>query len=553
MKQFNYQSLMHGSSLKHKIVATSKFNNILIQQQHNIGTSCTTLNNFKSFTISKQLSSSSEVKRICIVGGGAAGLNCTKFAQSKALSLLKSNKNQKIEILLLERKPQCGRKIIMSGGSRCNLIPHESKWLSFKKENDLELKYFSSRPDILFQILKTWPIEQQKVFFEKELKIPLELEVESGKYFPQSNDAKDVLDAFLKSITDKSNERVKVSILNNCDVKGLEKTERGWNVKFSHNDRDNQSVLCKSVVMSTGGLSVINSDGVGVQLLSQLGHSIVPMYPALTPLVSDSKVKLIHKELSGLTIPNVILTVCLENGSERKVIYQMEEPKGFLFTHTGYSGPACLNPSHATIPGLYNFETQRMKDILVENPPQSSSLIEKSQIERLLFHSPAKPPCQLKLYVNWTPLISAQEWDRKFQQAKQKNSKLVLKNFIHKNSEPNFLPIRLVQLITDSLAMSDLLVSRLSNDQRRSIISHLTSFPLDIGGNKGFKMAEVTGGGVDLSQINIPSMESKIHPNLFLCGEVLDAFGRIGGFNFALAWITSRLAGTSCVEQVLTQ
>ncbi|KAG2383517.1 hypothetical protein C9374_004188 [Naegleria lovaniensis] len=484
------------------------------------------ISNAKS-NLSSNSNHSQNTKRLAIIGGGAAGLMSAIFAQTQALQTLQRSKNnlktipQEIEIYVLERKPQCGRKILMSGGTRCNLLPHESKWPKILKNNlnhansnfgnaDLELKYFTTSPELLIEILKTWPIEKQKEFFEKNLKIALELEEETGKYFPESNDAKQVLTSLLQFIQDRNTEQVKVKIMTDCNVNGLEKDEFGnWKISFLNDQEINKSsqypsqyLNCHSVILSSGGLSVINSDGYGIQLLEQLGHEIIPLYPALNPLIYNPEMKHILKELSGVTLPNVTVSVYLKKEHEQVLLYQSLEPKGFLFTHTGYSGPAILNASHATISGLLCQET--LKSIpnpqsSVEDDIRSHSSyakIEKSIIEKLIYKVHTQHDA-VSLHVHWTPQISAQDWDKKFTLAKQQNSKLLLKNFIHKNSEPNFLPIRLVQLITDSVNLSDVPVSQLSLSQKRQIISQLTSFELPYQTNMSFKKAEVTGGGCD--------------------------------------------------------
>jgi predicted flavoprotein YhiN len=89
----------------------------------------------------------------------------------------------------------------------------------------------------------------------------------------------------------------------------------------------------------------------------------------------------------------------------------------------------------------------------------------------------------------------------------------------------------------------DRTIATLRRDERQTLIRLLTRYPLPYTGNEGYQKAEVTGGGVPLNEVNPRTMESRLQPGLFLCGELLDAFGPIGGFNFAWAWVTGRLAG----------
>jgi predicted flavoprotein YhiN len=89
-------------------------------------------------------------------------------------------------------------------------------------------------------------------------------------------------------------------------------------------------------------------------------------------------------------------------------------------------------------------------------------------------------------------------------------------------------------------------LSHLTRDERGRLVETLTHYALPWAGSEGYKTAEVTGGGVPLAEVDSATLESRIAPGLYLCGEILDAFGPIGGYNFLWAWITGRLAGLAC-------
>jgi predicted flavoprotein YhiN len=106
------------------------------------------------------------------------------------------------------------------------------------------------------------------------------------------------------------------------------------------------------------------------------------------------------------------------------------------------------------------------------------------------------------------------------------------------------LPDRLVQrLLAEGDVPNDRVLPQLRRDERARLVALLTRFPLPYSGHEGYRKAEVTGGGVALEMIDARTMQSRLHPGLYFCGEVLDAFGPIGGYNFAWAWATGRLAG----------
>ena len=102
---------------------------------------------------------------------------------------------------------------------------------------------------------------------------------------------------------------------------------------------------------------------------------------------------------------------------------------------------------------------------------------------------------------------------------------------------------RLADALCDETGLVDRKVSQLKGSERAALISLLTKYPLKITGSEGYKKAEVTGGGVPLEELNVSTMEAKGRPGLYLCGEICDVFGRIGGFNFYWAWVSGRLAG----------
>ena len=111
------------------------------------------------------------------------------------------------------------------------------------------------------------------------------------------------------------------------------------------------------------------------------------------------------------------------------------------------------------------------------------------------------------------------------------------------------LPSRLAeQLVAEAGIPADRRASELRREERTALVERLTSYELPWTGDEGYKKAEVTGGGVALEEVDHRTMESRVAPRLFLCGEILDAFGPIGGHNFAWAWATGRLAGLSATS-----
>src|SRR5918993_5215361 len=177
------------------------------------------------------------------------------------------------ETLLVERTKDGGRKILISGGGRCNILParlDESRFVT------------DSSPHLLRRMIRSWPLHEQIAFFEREIGLPLVEEAESGKLFPASQSARDVRDRLFACAHRKG-----VTLLTDTLVTDIQpglSGVGGWLVAR----HDGEPLEADAVILATGGLSVphTGSDGHGLEIAAALGHSINPTYPALTPLVA---------------------------------------------------------------------------------------------------------------------------------------------------------------------------------------------------------------------------------------------------------------------------
>ena len=108
------------------------------------------------------------------------------------------------------------------------------------------------------------------------------------------------------------------------------------------------------------------------------------------------------------------------------------------------------------------------------------------------------------------------------------------------------LPVRLVEALLEDVRVDAAVpLAQLDRESRRLVVDALTRHPLPWTSDEGYAKAEVTGGGVALGEVDPRTLESRLRPGLYICGEILDAFGPIGGYNFAWAWATGRAAGTA--------
>ena len=404
---------------------------------------------------------------VAVVGAGAAGLVASIFAAS-----------QGTDVLLLERTADGGRKILISGGGRCNILPSALAPERFVTD---------SAAHLMRGMLRAWPLHEQRAFFERDVGIPLALEAGSGKLFPLSNRARDVRDGLLACARSRG-----VRVRFDTAVNGLDRSDNGWTLLTSSG-----LIPAERIVLATGGLSVptTGSDGTGLKVAAGLGHRMIPTYPALTPLLGDADASHGHQTLAGVSL-NVRLRA-------RVGTRTIETTGGFLFTHRGYSGPAVLDISH-----------------VITHPPH--------------LRTPAPPHLPHPVIrVQWSPL-DANAWTREFDAPSATMATLLGRH----------LPSRLAEhLMREAGLPDDRRTSGLRRAERTALIERLTAYSLPWTGDEGYRNAEVTGGGVALDEVDSRTLESRRRPGLFLCGEMLDAFGPIGGHNFAWAWATGRAAG----------
>jgi predicted Rossmann fold flavoprotein len=403
---------------------------------------------------------------IVVVGAGAAGLMAAIFA---AIS--------DRQVMLLERTRDGGRKIIISGGGRCNVLPSRLSPRQF---------ITASSPNTLRNMLLAWPLPSQQRFFEEDLGVPLALEQSTGKLFPASNRARDVRDALVAEARRRGVDIRFDSGVRDIVAAGLNK----WNVVLA----DDSMIAAPSVIIATGGLSVpaTGSDGTGLRVLEKLGHTINDTYPALTPLTADPPR---HAVLAGVSL-NVKLTAPLMKRG-------FETEGGFLFTHRGYSGPAVLNISHLAVRS--RLAGQRLQPVLVQ----------------------------------WTEM-NGDAWDGVLREGGSGRIAPLMRRF---------LPVRLADVLLEEAGVDgQRTLAELRREERARLVTVLSRYPLPWTGDEGYRKAEVTGGGVALGEFDPRTLESRLHHGLHVCGEALDAFGPIGGYNFAWAWATGRTAGLGAVR-----
>ena len=320
----------------------------------------------------------------------------------------------------------------------------------------------------------------------EDMGVPLKCE-RGNRVFPVSDKAVDIVDALTHYGTDDGAEvihgRATELIIEDGALKGV-KTE------------DGEEILVDSVIIATGGMSYpqTGSTGDGYELARQAGHTVIEPKPSLVPLTAHEG---FCSELMGLSLRNVGMKV-VDTKKNGKIVY--EDFGEMLFTHFGVSGPMVLSAS--------------------------SHLRE---MEKGRYH----------IFIDLKPALTAEQLDARILRDFSENTN---KDYI--NSLGALLPRKLIPVVVRlSGIKANTKVNQITREERRRLVEILKGFKITVKGFRPIEEAIVTSGGVKVSEINPKTMESKLLPNLYFAGEVIDVDAYTGGFNLQIAFSTGRLAG----------
>ncbi|MBU4366997.1 MAG: NAD(P)/FAD-dependent oxidoreductase [Verrucomicrobia bacterium] len=413
---------------------------------------------------------------VVVVGAGPAGLMA-------ALIAARSGER----VMVFEKLPEPGVRLLVTGGGHCNFTNTLA--------TDDFVRRFGAKRRFVAPAIKALNGNRLRLFFE-ELGVSSH-SPDSFHVFPVSDSARSIRDALRQACRNarvefRFNSRVDSLQISRGHVTGI-LTSRGIE-------------SASRVVLAAGGTSYPSLGGgeSGFRLARLAGHTIVPLCPALVPLVTRETWPV---TLAGVTLPRVAVSLaCQGEAPARSLAFQSEAPRGtatgsLLFTHKGISGPAVLDVSGRVSAALM---TRATVSIMIDLAPDRTIEAWQGHIER---------------------------------SRKEHGAKTVL-SMLAAN-----LPAALVKAV---LARADVpaavSVARLSREQSRKLIMLIKHLPLTITGTEGFGKAMVTKGGINLPEVCPKTLESKRVRGLFFAGEILDIDAPCGGFNLQWAFSSGFLA-----------
>jgi len=412
---------------------------------------------------------------VLVIGGGSAGMMAAGQAAERGA-----------KVLLIEKNDSLGKKLLITGGGRCNVTNAEFDTRTL-------LAKFKESDKFLFSAFSQWSVKETINFFNiREMQTKIEAE---KRVFPVSDKAQSVWDVLVKNL-----KKHNVTILSDSPVTNIKIYDDSKTIA-SVIVKGKKEIRAKSFILATGGKSrpETGSTGDGFVWLKNIGHTVVDSDAALVPLTTSDEWA---KKLAGVSLNGVKISLLQNNVKQDSRIGKI------LFTHVGVSGPTILNMS---------------KD--------ASELLKYGEVIMEIDTLPAFDYGKLNTRL--------QELFKEHDKKKFKNS---LGDLFIGIAGGTALAGALVGLSTID---PDLACNSITREQRLSLVKLLKHLPLHITGLLGVEKAIVTSGGVSLSEIDFKTMQSRIYKNLYLVGDILNIDRPSGGYSLQLCWTTGFVAGNN--------
>ncbi len=407
---------------------------------------------------------------VIVIGGGAAGLTAALSASG-----------QGARVLVLEAAGRVGRKILASGNGRCNLA-------------NVGPASYPGGGAFAQNVLRQCPVSRVLDFFHGLGLVTVE--EDGGRVYPGCGQAAAVLDVLRGAI-----ERRAIEVLCDTPVQRIQPTKWGLRVQTGGKTHDASAVIAACGGMAGGKLG---HDGGAYQLLTDLGHTLTPVKPALSPLMAE---KSAVRGLSGLRLP-AILTLCGQKGQPLGNPFQGEA----LFTDYGVSGVCAM------------------------------------ELARRAGEEKEKTGAWPTLYMDFSPMLGlCPRYYGALDEAWRDPGR-------HLKPMRAFLEDRAHTLPKDALLQGmvpRLLAERLKGQSLPELARSLSAFPVPLTGVRGLEYAQVTAGGIACREFDPDTLRSQLVPGLYAAGEMLDVDGACGGFNLQFAFASGIVAGEQAARTIL--
>ena len=417
--------------------------------------------------------------KVIVIGGGPAGI----------LAAISSAENGN-DVTILEKMNSLGRKLLITGKGRCNItssIPIEEFISNIPGNGRFLYSCFQNytNEDII-NLLKEQHVEVK--------------EERGNRIFPVSDHSQDVLNALIRKLNS-----LKVEIKTNARVKEILVEENGAKKVTGVMLENGEKIKADKVILATGGKSypATGSTGEGYEMAKKLGHSIENIRPSLVPLTVSEKSLKLCKQMQGLSLRNV--GISLIDKENNKTIY--EDFGEMLFTHFGVSGPTILSSSAHLLRYKNVEEKFRQNNILLK--------------------------------IDLKPALDEAKLDGRIKRDFEKYKNRTLQNGLQ-----DLLPAKMIFPVLELAKLNgEKKINSVTKEERLKLLKNLKKFTLEIKEFRPIEEAIVTAGGISIKEINPKTMESKMVEGLYFAGEIIDVDAYTGGFNLQIAYSTGYTAG----------